>query len=984
MSDKQTNKPTNDFSHEMEFSTGRKSKAYHQNYTIFFVTTILAFVLAITASLTFINKQSQQVEALIQGQVFPLQNQLSQQSHILQSTKLIDDILQNIEASRLTELQQKLTIASKKLSLLDSPEREFYQQWFLIQNQADNVITKIISNQAANEQLKNNTLIQLDTLLDAIEIEIKKQEYQASFVKLLASLQSELTSIVTMLQQLSLQSSEADLLSISTQVDKIFEMDYGKLLAVHQDDSRALVELVKDFIRFEDLVLKRGLLIKWQSQLRLMSGYQQQLFDDQQKLNTILNTLANSSQKRVANIDSSVIDINFQIAQREVPLWLWASLLISLFTIIVSLFLLRLRLKVTSEFGLEYLGQAIEGADTSLIVRDDNALVAQQSKAFFCNESYQLLQKIHQVNESNYSEADYLAMQEENKALAEEVEKGLDEKNKLKLELELIEFNASSKSKSQLVLEQQRCKELYITALRQLVYIGSCAINNIVKPKVNNELPLNSNALHHAYAQGRDLVRKLRQASCYRYLQSNKAVLTLSDVNLPAQVQAILYNLEAKFSRFENSVSLTVDKKIFAQVNLDAELFTELYRIFIRLMLTKKTKTHLALKMQLADKNSGQQKVTFTGEIHSDKKLKQLPQELKTFNEASQDHSELGEYFQTLIQYQHGESVVANLTEQGYQLSFTIPLAVANKSEKLAYPELSLPLDISKEKQALTNLAEKYIKMPVEVLLGVQSPVNYQYLAQQLKSLGLQVTFATNEPMLEKYWHSGRFSLLLTELPCSPFSPFLIDEVAQNNTELSLPRGVLSLTKSLSFESENVEYSSWLTGELLPDTSVDKLITTIAPWISEQKNHLEDNSQAKSIINNSKENSDEHAENLSYSFSTLDKSAIFDFNRYLKHQGSAELALYMLDEYTKENTAIIESFSLAFAKNDIEKAVENINHLTTNAKILAADELLSLCGKWQKVLDDKCLDSSDKSQVNLLSTTRQAIEEISLHALAIA
>jgi len=976
MSDKETDKSINELCLEKDFPTSGKAKAYHQYYSSYLIAVFVTALFAILAVFFVLHLQGKKTQAFIEQQVAPLQDSFIQQSHLIKSTNIIDDILMTYEINLLISLQQELTIKSKKLSLVNSSQQSFYQQWFLSNNQANNVVVEIESKQAENNLLKKNALLQLDTLLDAIEIEANKSEYDENFVNLLLNLRSELNSIVTMLQQLTLKSSADSLATLTAHVDKIFVSDYGKLLAVHQDNSRALVELVKDIIRFEDIVLKRGLLIKWQSQLRLISDYQQQLKDAQLKLTEILNALSDTDKGNSSASSFPTLDNDFVIAQTAIPLWLWGAFLLSLVIILSLLYLIYHRLKASSEYGVKYLSLALEGADTSKISESEYAIFEQQSKAFYCAESQLLVQKIHQIHTSNYSEREYLNLKQEYQELAEQVEKSADEQEKMRLELELLEFNASSKSKSQLVLEQQRCKDLYITAIRQLVLMSVSSL------KLPTSLAIHP--LFDAYSQGRDLVRKLRQASCFRYLQTNEALLTLSDVNLIAQVHAVLFNLESKFRQFENTVSLTIDPQVLPQVNVDAEIFTELYRVFIRLLLTGKTKKHLVLRVQLADKNSGQQKLTFSGELQSSEKIKQLPQELKSFNEASQDHSELGEYFQTILRCQHGEDATANLTKQGYQLSFTIPLALASNNQQNVYSALSFPLKASKNKKVITKLANEYMKMPVELLLAVSSPDKHQAFAQILQAIGLQVTFTTNELMLNKYWQSGRFSLLLTELPCTPFSDFIIDEPYFSGEKASLARGVFSLCKSLSFENGSQEFSSWTIGELVADGSVDDMLTVLNPWIKAQSNTLTNDIESFTVIQ-----SQTPADNTSVSdelnvFKQSEQASSFNFNRYLKHQGSAELALYMLEEYTSDNIMLVESFAEALAENETDQAAEHIQSLAINAKILAADTLIDLCDKWQKILNNQNVDISSKSQAELLSALRESVTEINLHADTIA
>ena len=114
------------------------------------------------------------------------------------------------------------------------------------------------------------------------------------------------------------------------------------------------------------------------------------------------------------------------------------------------------------------------------------------------------------------------------------------------------------------------------------------------------------------------------------------------------------------------------------------------------------------------------------------------------------------------------------------------------------------------------------------------------------------------------------------------------------------------------------------------------------------------------------------------------KEYSFNFERYLKHQGSAELAIFMLDEYTSENILLVKELSQAVAVHDGKKADDIIQALLVNARILAAENLLHLCQQWHTLLTTQGLDSCEKLQMVLLSKTKQAVDEISQHAAAIA
>ena len=120
-----------------------------------------------------------------------------------------------------------------------------------------------------------------------------------------------------------------------------------------------------------------------------------------------------------------------------------------------------------------------------------------------------------------------------------------------------------------------------------------------------------------------------------------------------------------------------------------------------------------------------------------------------------------------------------------------------------------------------------------------------------------------------------------------------------------------------------------------------------------------------------------------FALTSMNNDYSFDFERYLKHQGSAELAIFMLDEYTTENILLVKELSQAIAVHDGKKADDVVRALLVNARILAAENLLHLCEQWHTLLTTQGLDSCEKLQMVLLSKTKQAADEISQHAVTI-
>jgi hypothetical protein len=110
------------------------------------------------------------------------------------------------------------------------------------------------------------------------------------------------------------------------------------------------------------------------------------------------------------------------------------------------------------------------------------------------------------------------------------------------------------------------------------------------------------------------------------------------------------------------------------------------------------------------------------------------------------------------------------------------------------------------------------------------------------------------------------------------------------------------------------------------------------------------------------------------------QAAVFDFSQYLHHQGSAELALFMLDDYTQDNHHQLNVVVDTLKAKDFDKTKQAIINLDLNAKILSAADLQKLCGQWLELLNGSNIPSNLKKMNALLKNTRTALAAIDGYA----
>jgi len=961
-------KNANKLQSEQTHKAGSKAKHFHQFFTAYFCMVFLVVVVGLPSILFFLAQQYKHSQTSITEQLVSLQTQYLQQTYLINADKLINSILKNIDSNELVTLQNALSLQSKKLSLLKSEYKNSYQQWFSSNNLAMNLLKRIASSHESNELVKSKSLIQLDTLLDAINIQLNNQQTDSKQAVLLSKVENQLSNIVAKLKRLDLNTTSRTFEQLSKQIDEIFVIDYAKQLANQQYESQGMADIVRDFIRFEDLILKDDLLAKWKDNLHLIEEYQQQLIEEQQQLQKILSELlVNQHDTDYALAISDYAGINKEaVLFNLLPKWVVTAFTVVLISIVGLLLLIRRKIKTASQFSVNSITRFIENEASALTAEEKGSFSKLRNHALYSAEIEKLIKKIQRLNSNSNNEVECLALIDKNQMLEESI----------------IKFDSSKQSEIQLLVEQQRSKDLHLAAMKQLVLLGASSVTT--KGASNkNGADVAENHLNNAHHQGLNLVRKLRQASYYRYLQNSDALLTLSDVNLVAIIQAVALNSRNELIFYNNKLSVNIDKKILSKVNLDVALFSEMFSVFIRLLFSQQKNKLLALNLQLVDKNNGQQKICFTGKYQGEGEIVCMPHALQYFSNDSSEQSELGDYFHTLLKNQHGYNVTAKLTEQAYYFSFTLPLAVADNQQGSHYSVLSLPDHLADIEKDVVKLAAKYLAMPIEVLLAVTAPEKYQRLQQLLQGLGLQITFVSCELMLQQHWQSGRFAVLMTEIDCQPFTGFTIDEQEEHSAIVAITRGVFSLENRVNIKAKSEDYSHWVEGELSAESTVNEVVTAMSPWIKEQSFGSYTPEEQVTQVASNNNNIDVVAED-DLALTSLNQAHSFNFERYLKHQGSAELAIFMLEEYTTENIVLVEELSHAFTVNDVKKADAVIKALLVNGRILAADHLLQLCLHWQTLITTQGVDNSEKVQITLLSKTKQAVDEISQHAVTIA
>ncbi len=264
----------------------------------------------------------------------------------------------------------------------------------------------------------------------------------------------------------------------------------------------------------------------------------------------------------------------------------------------------------------------------------------------------------------------------------------------------------------------------------------------------------------------------------------------------------------------------------------------------------------------------------------------------------------------------------------------------------------------------------------VEVLLAVSQILQQQNLLRILHWLGLQVTLVSSPTEMLTQWQTGRYLVLLTAFECSPF----IELAIGNNVS----RAIITLAGQ-KFEhllnQEQALAAAWQVKSLDSYLNLKQLTAHLAPWLK-AKITAARNTKNKPLIKvtvKAKPHEIAVKNNTTKSTVTRDEVQPFDLSRFARHQGSAELAAFMIDDYLQSNQTNIDKLSQAIMHEDRALAVHAVGQLIITAKIIAADDLLKHCINMQQAL----INEENNQQTAILLEIKQQHQLIASFAEAV-
>jgi hypothetical protein len=1094
-----------------------KLKPFYQQFRLKFIALCLLVIITIGLVSALFYQTNVQDNALVKDQLVPMTQALKKINALQAVDQLIDDLLQPDNTGVLVKLHDELIILNRQFIRQNKADEQVFQQWLDENLLAEDIVSRVQDSYAYNQQLRQSSIIQLQLVLFSIQqvideqfasqkilneqLEAEQEKNRVTYSR--ANLYVKLAQKSNDLQQLKMLLVDVLIrfkaLNINTSLT-IFEelrIQTQQLFNLHQQvisDGliKGIVDVNQQFHTLKEIVITgQKSLPKWQSYIRLIQDYQTNLREQQEQIKQLLLTPYNDY---IQVDDASVINVfldkyldnyNVALSAKNIVDILLSGIALSLLLFFFLLWRLQKQIKVSAQHGVEIIVNKINTQNKDVVANCIETQVVIEHLRAIPVHSRGMEEPQHSEDEFEVLLSEYQAT----KLLLSQQEKAIEDLNqdkeqqKLRLTLQIFD-------------EMQRyqfLKKLITQVIQQ--HQEDCLNVNVL-----NANPLNTNK-GNLITQLMCLYQQFSGLHLALEMQSDKSRLTLTDVNLIDELYAALFNKQLEQQKYNNKLFVRCDERLLSKVKVDDNVFQHLISLLIDIVLTDCRSSQLLLQAQLQDKNEGQQLVNLSIIVNTNP-LKTLPTliiQLLSFQSASRINSPLIDTFNLLLTKQHGENISAELVDDGYQLSFDLPLAVAEpeyisneiglngtnimvlsnnvilaelietivlssngKLERITQlesfntqfteeylnikkfdvlvvtsdiavthldliikqidflPQLLQPKlmvlqssELNYERFGFYDQAEQifckesFVKnilmllqgdrltnqlLPYEsfvahetrltelpLLLAVQSPQAHQNLQRLLHWFGFYVKIVANEYEQEILWKTGVYNILITEFPESA----LIERAITSNISV----GVLSLTGILPDANNKTYFDKWHINQLnfTYETTLTELSEALAPWLNKKSDIkkelvLNKSNDCNELILPEEYFDDVVITEVTQVLTANASDAIFDFAQYLQHQGTVELALFMLGDYAQDNHQQLDGLIEAIKEKELAQAHVSITALTLNAAILSAPRLQLLCTQWSKLLSGVEIPSSLEKVNALLKETRIVLTEIDEYA----
>jgi hypothetical protein len=665
-------------------------------------------ITAITLLLVLRNNQV----TLLAGKELPsLTQQNEQQQQIITTYLALDDLAKLKNADNLAQDYELVQQQINKISLLNNNHKSQLDLMFVGHKEFFGVIDKLSKNNDRNNQLKQSTIIQLQLINDQLTSDIKEKKRQSSLLlqqisldkftdkvtanrskayaiqisELSQSQQLQQTIIRALLafRQLDLQSSILEFDDVSEELKQVLTSLFpnGKLVY-----KRSSLLLTAQLMTLNQLLFsQQNSVAKWRSHLRLSRLYIEFIEQQQQKLQQLVLKISTVKplllDEKMFLLDWVPDEVNDLLDKQNITISnLHLQFTVLGFIGLLFLFLLGMifgtkkRIKLHGQDSVQLFTQFIE----SMSKNSGDKLSPEMFNSIENKKIAEQFQKtLEIITNPEHSEKEYQLQLEEQKMANSNISQQVEDIKKLKTHIEKLEQAARNENLKQVSKDSADNRKLSNMVVRAMLQSQSFSIGSGVTSL-------------QVYRQLARIFDWCRQNKIRGEFLSTVQSMTLSDVALHHEIDAALLNIitDAHFQR--NKIYYQQDQQLLTHAKLDIRLFHRLVSGVCRLLLTDLFKANLQITSSVIDINEGQQIVRFDFSVTTNKTIAKVPEEIERLllverpTSAKMISNDTLEYLCLLFDSLNVTDKNVQLKDNGYQFSFTLPIAFADVTPELS------------------------------------------------------------------------------------------------------------------------------------------------------------------------------------------------------------------------------------------------------------------------------------------------------------
>jgi hypothetical protein len=350
-------------------------------------------VISLVSLLVFNWQQAKSLHELTVNTLQPLKIKLAEQNRLIYLEQLIKQVSDISEINDLPILHAQITLQSESLSLLNSKNKNTYQQWFEGNLSSTKLLKLITDNYKSNVLVKEQSLVKLEKLIITSKIVQYNQSTTTNQAMLIVNMIEQFNVLAELITAMRLPMLYNDYQQNDLAIRSLLVNGLLDDLMNQNNVDQNFASIIRGYQLLKDSLLRKEGLINFQENIFLLEKYQRNLRVQERELEEILSVQFTPDLRQNSLNKALHINAPSNLNTIFLPVWLMILVVISLSSLCCLFLLLNSRLgafKVAfkeSQVKFETLIQSLEREQhiqqeniTGKVIADKQTLASESLK----------------------------------------------------------------------------------------------------------------------------------------------------------------------------------------------------------------------------------------------------------------------------------------------------------------------------------------------------------------------------------------------------------------------------------------------------------------------------------------------------------------------------------------------------------------------------------------------------------------------------